>query len=152
MSNPTELELHKQFTNSNDKFIYFILATTASAIGFAITQTKNEALNIFHIPLGIALLLWLSSFYFGLKNIEALNTLTKMNLKYIQICDTINFSAPTKKDLEFKKKMEYDLSNGIDSQRSKLYSNLHKNLFFVGIISYICWHFGKMLLLNMKSL
>jgi len=52
---------------ARDKHTYFLLAASASAIAFAITQTKTFGVSWSQIPLAIAVILWGLSFYYGCK-------------------------------------------------------------------------------------
>lgn len=45
-----ELEMGKLFKASQERYVYFLLAAAASAIGFAMTQSKFEPLGFIHIP------------------------------------------------------------------------------------------------------
>lgn len=53
---------------AKDRYSYYLLAIAAAAIAFAATRTNGVPLQEDHYVLGIAVLFWGLSFYFGCKN------------------------------------------------------------------------------------
>lgn len=152
MSSPQEIELHKQHKASLDKFIYFLLAASGSAIAFAMTQTKTEALSFLHIPLAIAVLCWITSFYSGIKCIEYTNGVTYQNFIYLQFSRQWSQYPPSQKNQEFAKEMKSDFEKNTGTQGGKisLYSALQKYCLLVGAVFYIISHITKMYQLGLK--
>lgn len=146
MSSPQELELHKQLKTAQEKYIYFLLAAAASAIGFAITQTKTEALTMSHIPLGIAVFSWVLSFYSGLKIIGFQNDYIVNNILYLQKNDELQKFPRTVETLEFASQDKQRLIKDSDSRNKKLviYNFLQKWSLLVGSCFYIFSHILKM--------
>jgi len=60
-------ELYRTHAEGQTKFAYFVLGVAASAIAFAIHSTTGQALNWSHAPIGVAVILWSASFFFGLR-------------------------------------------------------------------------------------
>jgi hypothetical protein len=52
------IEIYRNSSNAQDKFIYFLLTVAIASIGFAITQTTKLKLDISQIPLGLAIFCW----------------------------------------------------------------------------------------------
>jgi hypothetical protein len=146
MSTPQEIELQKQHKSSSDKFIYFLFAAAGSAIGFAMTQTKTEPLTLLHIPLGIAVLCWIISFYAGIKCIEYTNGVTSLNFIYLQSTRQLSQHTPSKQGLEFASEMKSDFEKiaGTKGKEICLYSSLQKNCLLTGAIFYIISHITNM--------
>ena len=66
MADEALLEMIRQHRTGQDKYSYFLLAVTASAVAFAVQKTDGLGITYSLIPLGAAVLLWGLSFYFGL--------------------------------------------------------------------------------------
>lgn len=84
-SSDLELALQKKFKTAQEKYIYFLLAVAASAIGYAITQAKVEPFNLNHAAFGLSVCLWSLSFMSGLKFIEFTTNSTYQNVIYLSI-------------------------------------------------------------------
>jgi hypothetical protein len=146
MSSPQEVELHKQYKAAQDKYIYFLLAAAASAIGFAMTQTKTEALTIFQIPLALGVFSWVVSFYSGLQCIEFATSVTYQNFNYSQFKRKLSGLTQDAKTLELAQQIELDFTNTTDLQAKKLnfYGKLQGSSLLFGAFCYIIWHILRM--------
>jgi hypothetical protein len=60
-----KFSIESYLRTAKDKYTYFLLAASASAIAFSISQTREDALAWSQLPLAIAVLCWAFSFYFG---------------------------------------------------------------------------------------
>ena len=49
---------YRQLRTSQDKYIYFMLAASASAVAYALNRAQDRPLSLNLIPWGLALLLW----------------------------------------------------------------------------------------------
>jgi len=85
-------EIYKTLQMSQDKYTYFILATTIASVGFTITQTQDIIFSLSLIPLGISILCWGFSFFFGCRNREYCNSTLYANFELlkVQMGDTRN--------------------------------------------------------------
>jgi len=111
-----ELELHKQFSASREKYIYFLLAASATAIGYAMAQSKIEPLDWVHIPLGISIFLWGTSFISGIRFIEYSISSTFQNQNYLAFKREVKSSRvsnPSELIVDFKIKLQTTLKIGI---------------------------------------
>ena len=146
MSNSHAIELYKQLSVAQDKYIYFLLAASASAIGFAMTQTKAEALSLVHIPLGLSVLGWVISFYSGLKVIESTNNSIKHNFNEIQFKDNLQRYQQDENVLKFIKRIDSDTKEAIDGNNKKvnIYIPLQSYSLITGAFFYIIWHIIRM--------
>ncbi len=79
----SQRETENQFTQMQDKYIYYIGALSVTSIGFAVQQTLGQPLKYSFIPLASAIISWGISIYKGLKFIELkLNTLYDQRTYY----------------------------------------------------------------------
>jgi len=79
------LELYRHYTVSISRFAYFVMALSASSIAFAIQKTLDRSLEPVLIPLGVAVLFWGSSLYFGLKNRRAHDKTLSSNIDQLSL-------------------------------------------------------------------
>ncbi len=71
------MEMHKQHRMGQDKYTYFILAVAAAGIAFSIEKTTGQKLSWSMLPLGVAVILWAISFFFGCKNLSGCKPLSQ---------------------------------------------------------------------------
>jgi hypothetical protein len=147
-SSHIQLELLKQFKVAREKNTYFILAAAASAIGFAMTQTKIEALSFWHIPLGISVLFWAFSFFCGLKFVEVSILSLGKNYDYLLLTRKVSreFSAIEAQAVQQElQNLAEKMSCGHEKDMN-FYSAWQARLLLFGAVMYICWHIIKMYL------
>jgi hypothetical protein len=146
MSFDLENELAKEFKAAQDKYIYFLLAAAASAIGYAITQLEVEPLTCYHIPLGLSILLWSTSFFSGIQFIENLTGTLFKNHNFLAFKREIKF-LPTEESAELLKKFQETYNATIENHQRKMscYGNLQSKCLLLGAFFYISWHVLKML-------
>lgn len=145
MSENLELELSKQFKVSQERYIYFLLAASASAIGFAMTQSKVEPLAWIHLPLGLSVMLWAVSFFAGLRFIEYSISVTFQNQNYMAFKRELrSFKENRAAELlmEFKSKLNKTVEH--QNGKMKLYGNMQSLCLLFGALLYILWHILRM--------
>jgi hypothetical protein len=133
-------ELVKKFRESQEKFVYYIIALSVSAIGFAIYRTVDKELNLTQIPLGLSVLSWGISIYCGLNFLKFYISQLFDNAIYLEFKsdNTINES---KKATDLKK-MKIDIIN--NSEIGLVFFNWQNKLFYTGIVLFIIWHIIEM--------
>jgi len=138
------LELYRQYTTSISRFGYFMMALSASSIAFAIQKTLDRSLEPILIPLGVAVLSWGFSLFFGLKNRRADNSTLNSNIDLLTLESGEHPGTPA--DPQERKviiKMVTDTMNEY-AGLSATYSQLQFRLFILGVISFIGWHVLEM--------
>lgn len=73
------MELRKQHNDMYDKYGYFLLAATGAAIGFGIQKLDGLLPTLTSGVCVAAVVLWVLSFYLGLKRIETVMTVVRIN-------------------------------------------------------------------------
>ena len=139
MSDNLELELLKQFKAAQERYIYFLLAVSASAIGYAITQLQVEAFNLNHIVFGASIFLWALSFMLGMKFIELTTESAFKNVVYLSLKRELK-NHPKHAGLVSDFKNDLYEKNEAISNKLALYGGLQSKLLLVGAFSYIFWH------------
>lgn len=140
MSNENLREVYRNLHKSQDKYIYFILAATIASIGFTITQTQNIIFSLSLIPLGISILCWGFSFFFGCRNREYYNSILYANydLLRVQLGDYPETgSHPQKIQAASEGIMQAIQDN---SDRANRLGHLQMTTFILGALFYLVWH------------
>lgn len=144
-------EIQRQFRQQQEKYVYYILALTVSAIGFAIYKTSGLPLKFSQIPLGLSVVSWGVSIFCGLKFIKYTISNLYANNAYFDILagrhpDLGNIPWKMEAGAEgIKQAME---SNGKTAGK---YFNWQGRLFYAGIVLFILWHVIEMYLLSKTS-
>ncbi len=87
-------EIYKQHSDSQSRFAYFLLGAAGSAVAFAVHQTKDDALSLLHIPLGVAVVAWSASFMLGLRYLGYRQVLMSANLEMLKLQDGTHHLGP----------------------------------------------------------
>lgn len=144
-----ELELAKIFKASQEKYIYFMLAAAASAIGFAMTQSKVEPLNFTHIPLGLSIVLWAVSFVAGLRFLQYSGNVTFQNQNYLAFKRELKkYQARDAAELISLFKSQLNDTLYKQNKKMKFYGSLQNQSLLFGALAYITWHGARMWALN----
>ncbi|MFC4820327.1 hypothetical protein [Dokdonella ginsengisoli] len=146
MSNEAQFEVYRALRTSQDKYAYFLLAAAGASIAFAITQTRGHHISWFQVPLGLAVLCWGLSFFFGCRNIAYVNSTLYANAELIRVQ---NGEHPEiGRDPQRQKAACIGIRTAIES-KSNVANSLSKRQFYfliAGAVFYISWHVAEMCL------
>lgn len=137
-------ELYKQSRTTQDKFTYFLLAVSASAIAFSVQQVSDRTFSYSLIPLGIALFLWGLSFYWGCLNIKYVNSGIYANFELVKIENGQNNEIPNNPQYIAAAVEGIKLAAEENSNKANRYANLQFKILILGAIFYIAWQFVEM--------
>lgn len=139
-------EVYRNLFTSQDKYTYFILAATITAIGFTITKTQNLKLSLTQIPLGISVICWGLSFFFGCRNRAYCNSILYANY------DLLKVQSGQHREVGSHPQYIQEASEGIieamntNSNKANKLGNLQTRMFIIGSVFYVCWHILEMYL------
>ena len=136
--------LYNQLRTSQDKYVYFLLAITASAIAFSVQITKDSVFSLTLAPLGIAVFCWAWSFYCGCRHIQYVNSILYSNTEYLRIKNGTHPEVGSNPNYiqAASEGLREAMSNNQDSATSR--ANWQFRLAIIGGIAFICWHLLKM--------
>lgn len=146
MASPEQLEVYRALRESQGKYTYFLLAAVGAAVGFALSQTKESALCLSQIPLGIAVGLWGLSFYLGCKNISYVNSLLYANSEMLRI------ESGQHPEVGQHPQMVEAASEGVrdamesNAEKANVLGKWQFSTLIGGAVFYIIWHVIEMLL------
>ncbi len=141
-------EIQRQFRQQQEKYVYYILALTVSAIGFGIYKTSGLPLKWSQIPLGLSVICWSISIFFGLNFLKYVIGNLYLNNEYFEILAGINpdFGNTT---WQIEANIEgLKLAMKSDEKTAEKYFDWQGKLFFIGVVLFILWHILEMYLLS----
>ncbi len=127
---------------ARDKHTYFLLAASASAIAFAITQTRTLGVSWSQVPLALAVLFWGLSFYFGCKCARYTQALHQDSAWLHETEGAMENMPETKEEIM---EMLSD-SYGDNLSLTQLSDNLQFYFLISGGVSFLVWHVIEMVL------
>lgn len=84
MTSSSQNEVFKVLRESQNKYVYFLLAIAGAAIAFALTQ-NNSSLEWNHLPIGLGILSCGVSFYFGCVHMNYVNSSLYVNFELLKV-------------------------------------------------------------------
>jgi hypothetical protein len=135
-----QFNLQQEYREKQEKYVYYLIALSVSAIGFSIYKTDNQSLTFSQIPLGIAILSWSISIFCGLKFLKYIISNLYANNAYFEIIKENNQDSINAKIKGFRKAMK------INSKSMSIYFKIQGFLFYFGILLFIVWHIIEMYL------
>jgi hypothetical protein len=134
----SENELHREHTESQSKYSYYLLSIAAACIALTLKRTQGLTLNWDMIWLGAAILSWGTSFIFGCKNRIASSNVLLANFEMLK--------EQRKRLVSFAtiKSFFSDIIDKYNNDGSK-YSKLQWRLLIAGAVFYIVWQVIQMM-------
>jgi hypothetical protein len=140
LSDPELLELYKQHRTGQDKYAYFLLAIVASAIAFTVNKTIGLKVTYADIPLGLSVIFWGLSFYFGCKYLEWCQTATFSNFNLLQLKKGVHPQQPLH-PLEIEAAIS-GVTSALESNSSNAgkYNSFQFKCAIGGALMFLIWH------------
>jgi hypothetical protein len=138
-------ELQKLHFESHNKYVYFLLAATGAALGYALQRLDGLPITWWVAPGLLATLCWLASFYAGCLRITWTHRAMQSDYSSVQLQRGIHLRQPkdpaeTQQAIEITKNLT--LSN---LQKSSLFLTLQFWLLTAGVASFVLWRVLEML-------
>ncbi|MEP0547141.1 MAG: hypothetical protein ABJF88_09420 [Rhodothermales bacterium] len=128
--------LHQTLREAWTKYVYFLLAASASAVAFAVSITSGESLTVSQLPLGFAVALWGLSFFFGCRSIWHRNESLSVNASGVMKLMERTYVAGLEE--EYRKAADF-----LDDKAAK-YMRWQFGYFIAGALSFLVWHVIEM--------
>lgn len=140
MSDQRLLEVYRARQAAEDKYAYFLLAAAASGIGFAVSQTRNEALSYSLLPLGFGVVCWAISFYCGCKHLEYVSSNLYANYNLLQL--TMGEHPDLPRHPQLAKAAEEGLRAAIEKngEMAASYARSQFRFLVTGGCAFLVWH------------
>lgn len=137
-------EIRNQFRQQQEKFVYYLIALSVSAIGFSVYKTTGQQLKWTQLPLGISVLCWGLSVFCGLRFLKYVISTLYANNDYFVIIQGKNPEIGN-----HQQKIEAATSGikeamNSNSTKANSYFKWQERLFYLGIILFLVWHIIEM--------
>jgi len=142
----SEIAVFHVLRESQGKYTYFLLAAAGGAIAFAINETRGLALMRSQALLGLAVLCWALSFFFGCRHLGYVNSILFSNAELLRVQSGQHPLAGSHPQM-MAVAME-GIRDGIANQntRSIRFAKWQFRMLVLGGICYVIWHVYEMYL------
>jgi hypothetical protein len=138
--------LHRQHREGQDKYTYFLLAVTASAVAFSVQKTEAAVITWSLIPMALAIISWGISFYFGCKNLIFVQIAISANYTILQLDAGVHPGQPPQGVwLEAARRGTNEaLTSNI--QNAMYYATWQFRLLIAGAGLFLIWHIAGIII------
>ena len=146
MPDDMQVTVYNALRTAQEKYTYFLLAAAGAAIAFAINQTHDTKLAWTQLPLGLSVLCWGVSFFFGCLHLQYGSDILYDNAEMLRMqsgvhpmvgSDSKHIAAASQIMREIMEKK---------SNNSNRYANIQFRLVPIGAVLYLIWHIYQMYL------
>ncbi|MDD2576606.1 MAG: hypothetical protein PHV76_03800, partial [Bacteroidales bacterium] len=132
---------------SQNKYVYFLLAIAGAMIGLAVQQTSGIGISSSQSVLAIAVLFWGISFFFGCRHIVYINSCIYTNI------DILKASKGQHPELEGKSSDHVQaaiegmlMAFNSNAEKANNFAKWQFIFLIIGAICYLAWHIFEMYL------
>ena len=146
MSDDQRGEVYRALREVQNRTTYFLLATAAAAIAWAVNLTSESALATSHIPLACAALAWGLSFYCGCSHLRWVSSTLLVNADLLQVQAGLHPRSgtdPTKIAASEEILRELGAEN---SKQAARYGAWQFRRLVGGAVIFVVWHIWSMAL------
>lgn len=139
------LEIYRQHRTHQKKYTYFLLAAAASAIALSVNLTKNASLSYSQIPLGLAVISWGLSFYYGCQYLKCVGAALYANFNLMKVAKGEHEDLRSYQEIE---PATEGIKEAIEShsEQASDYASLQFSRLIAGAILFLIWHVVRMYL------
>jgi hypothetical protein len=141
-----KFEIYRSLSQLQEKFVFYIIALNVFAIGFSVFLTIEKPLVLTQIPLGIAVVSWALSIWFGMNYLKKLIDAKSINFEMLKLEGSRTISNQNEYTIKSNDLMDEDQRVHIKIIK---YLKYHEFLFYAGIVCFLFWHFLEMAVLSL---
>jgi len=140
MVTDTQRDLYKVLRDSQDKYTYFLLTGAGAGIAFAVNQTQGAKLGWSLAPLGVAVLCWGLSFFFGCRQIAYVNSTLYANSELLRVEAGEHPRAGSHPEVIAAASAGIRDAMEHNSKTANALGHLQFRALVAGGVLYVCWH------------
>lgn len=141
-----KFEIYRSLNQLQEKYIFYIIALSFSAIGFSVYLTMGKPLIFEQIPLGLAVLSWGLCIYYGFNYVKKIIESKSVNFEMLKLEG--NRTAMNLSDYSSKSNELVDEDQRIHVLIIKYYK-YQEMFFYIGIGLFLVWHVLEMALASL---
>lgn len=134
-------EIYKATIATQERFAYFFLAASGSAIAFALLRTEGQIPRVWMLPVCLALVCWGISFYLGC---EHLLSRSKVLIANWRVLDMQAGAPDAKNELQVEAATRLQQAAERDNANSRRFGRWQYYLFLLGAIFYVLGHIQRL--------
>jgi hypothetical protein len=141
-----QAELYRTHRAGQEKYTYFLLAAAGAAIALVLNQTKESKLDWAMLPLGLAVLCFGLSFFFGCRHLNYVQSILYANFDLLKIQSGMH--PMTGQHPGMIEAASAGIRDAIESNSSKSDGLAHSQFYMLiaGAAFFIMWHVLQMYL------
>ncbi len=146
MQDDVSREVYRALREAQTRYTYFLLATAGAGIGLAVNQTQGAHLSVSQVPLGLAVLSWGLSFFFGCRHLADVASALYANAEVLRV------ESGENPDVGQHPQMVAAASTGIreaiefNADRANRFGHWQFWFLVGGAVLYVAWHVLEMYL------
>lgn len=132
--------MYDRLATGQTRYTYFLLAAAASAVALALNRTIDSPLSWSQMTLGLAVLCWGLSFFFGCRHLGYVNSSVYANLELIRV--QRGDHPETGQHPQMIQAVSEGIHNALEfnSTRANALGHWQFRLLIAGALFYIEWH------------
>jgi len=146
LSDEKSIELHRQLRTVQDKYTYFLLAIAAAAVAYAIKLTTDSTLSFSMIPLGLAILGWGLSFFYGCRQLNYVSSTIYANYELIRVQKGEHPEAGSNPQIIAAASEGIRQAIESNSDKVSFFAKLQFRFLIAGSTLFLAWHIIEMAL------
>lgn len=137
-------ELYKQHRAGQDKYTYFLLATAAAAIAFAVQKTEGLPISWWLLPVAFAILSWGVSFFYGCRHLNWAQTVLHANYNLLQLNQGVHPEQPPHPQLAQAAVRGVESALDFNVKKAQFYAVWQFRALVLGALFFISWRVVEM--------
>lgn len=125
---------------AQEKYTYFMLAISASAIAFSVQKTELSIFDWSLFPVGVAVILWGASFYCGCRCLIWISATLGANYSLLQLSNRTHSMQPPEGEPLEAAYQGSERAMRQNSQQAGRYSIWQFRLIIAGAVAFLIWH------------
>ena len=146
MTKEFELEIYRALRESQNKYVYFLLAAAGAAIAFALNQTQGAKLCWSQIPLAAGVLSWGLSFFFGCRHLAYVSSTLYSNAQHFRTERGQHPQVGSDPQRIAIASAMFKTAAEENANRGNQFGHLQFHFLIIGAVFYIGWHVLEMYL------
>lgn len=137
-------DIYKAHQTGQEKYTYFLLAAAGAAIGFAVQKTDGLRFSWWLLPVALATVCWVASFYSGCQNLVWVQSTMTRNMALLQLQNGTHPMQPPGGDYL---NVAIDVTREgthKDAGRAQGYGIWQFRLLVLGSVLFIAWRIAEM--------
>jgi hypothetical protein len=133
------LEIFNLHHSNQKRYIYFLLAVNAAAIGFTVQKLENYYLSWWLLPVACAIITWGISFYFGCKTINWVQAALYANYNLLRLKNGTHPEQPNHPQLAQAAIEGVDNALNDNAKKTDFYGVWQFRTLILGAVLFIIW-------------